>query len=164
MKKVIYLFLIILLLAVLDNTVITFLSIRYIYPSTLLVFVIAYAIINGPIEGIVVGIVAGAFQDLYFSSGMGINMLGNMIICLIAAEIGKSIFKDKSIVPIVSTFFLSFLKGLFVIGILFLLRIKTTGITIVLYKALYDMIVSVFLYRLVFKLSETKIIKKEWRF
>lgn len=164
MKKVIYLFLIILLLAILDNTVITFLSIRYIYPSTLLVFVIAYAIINGPIEGIVVGIAAGAFQDLYFSSGMGINMLGNMIICLIAAEIGKSIFKDKSIVPIVSTFFLSFLKGLFVIGILFLLRIKTTGITIVLYKALYDMIVSVFLYRLVFKLSETKIIKKEWRF
>ncbi len=164
MKKVIYLFLIILLLAVLDNTVITFLSIRYIYPSTLLVFVIAYAIINGPIEGIVVGIVAGAFQDLYFSSGMGINMFSNMIICLIAAEIGKSIFKDKSIVPIVSTFFLSFLKGLFVIGILFLLRIKTTGITIVLYKALYDMIVSVFLYRLVFKLSETKIIKKEWRF
>ncbi|MPN55201.1 hypothetical protein SDC9_202880 [bioreactor metagenome] len=91
-------------------------------------------------------------------------MFSNMIICLLASEIGKSIFKDKSIVPIVSTFFLSFLKGLLVIGILFLLRIKTIGITIVLYKALYDMIVSVFLYRLVFKLSETKIIKKEWRF
>lgn len=110
------------------------------------------------------GILAGAFQDLYFSKWIGINMLSNMVICLLAAEIGKSIFKDKSIVPIVSTFFLSFIKGLFVLGVLFLLRVKTAGITVVLYKALYDMVISVLLYRFVFKLSETKTMKKEWRF
>ncbi|MPM47428.1 hypothetical protein SDC9_94138 [bioreactor metagenome] len=164
MKKIIYLFLITLLLFILDNTLVTFVAINHIYPSILLVFIISYAIINGSLEGMMLGILAGAFQDLYFSKWIGINMLSNMIICLLAAEIGKSIFKDKSIVPIVSTFFLSFIKGLFVLGVLFLLRVKTAGITVVLYKALYDMVISVLLYRFVFKLSETKTMKKEWRF
>lgn len=164
MKKIIYLFLITLLLFILDNTLVTFVAINHIYPSILLVFIISYAIINGSLEGMILGVLAGAFQDLYFSKYIGINMLSNMIICLLAAEIGKSIFKDKSIVPIVSTFFLSFIKGLFVLGVLFLLRVKTTGISVVLYKALYDMVISVLLYRLVFKLSETKTMKKEWRF
>ena len=164
MKKIIYLFLITLLLFILDNTLIPFIAINHIYPSILLVFIISYAIINGSFEGMILGILAGAFQDLYFSKCIGINMLSNMVICLLAAEIGKSIFKDKSIVPIVSTFFLSFIKGLFVLGVLFLLRVKTAGITVVLYKALYDMVISVLLYRFVFKLSETKTMKKEWRF
>lgn len=164
MKKVIYLFLITLLLFLLDNTLIPFIAINHIYPSILLVFIISYAIINGSLEGMILGVLAGGFQDLYFSKYIGINMLSNMIICLLAAEIGKSIFKDKSIVPIVSTFFLSFIKGLFVLGVLFLLRVKTAGISVVLYKALYDMVISVLLYRLVFKLSETKTMKKEWRF
>jgi len=163
-KKVIYLFLITLLLFLLDNTLIPFIAINHIYPSILLVFIISYAIINGSLAGMILGVLAGAFQDLYFSKYIGINMLSNMIICLLAAEIGKSIFKDKSIVPIVSTFFLSFIKGLFVLGVLFLLRVKTAGISVVLYKALYDMVISVLLYRLVFKLSETKTMKKEWRF
>jgi rod shape-determining protein MreD len=164
MKKIIYLLLITLLLLILDNTLVTFFSIGYIYPSLLLVFIISYSIINGPIEGISLGIFAGALQDLYFFHGVGINMMSNMLICLLASQIGRGIFKDKSIVPIVSTFFLSFLKGLFILGILFLLNLKSSSISIVLYKALYDMMLSIFLYKLVFKLSETKTMKKEWRF
>ncbi|MEG0772346.1 rod shape-determining protein MreD [Clostridium sp.] len=164
MKKIMYLLLITLFLLILDNTLVTFFSINYIFPSLLLVFIISYSIINGPIEGILLGIFSGAFQDLYFFHGVGINMLSNMLVCLLASQIGKGIFKDKSIVPIVSAFFLSFLKGLFVLGILLLLNIKSSSISVILYKALYDMIVSIFLYKLVFKLSETKTMRKEWRF
>jgi rod shape-determining protein MreD len=164
MKKILYLSLISILLLILDNTIVTFFSINYIYPSLLLVFIVSYSIINGPIEGILIGILAGALQDLYFFHIAGINMMGNMLICLLASQIGKGIFKDKSIVPIVSTFFLSFLKGIFILTILFVLNLKSSSISIVLYKALYDMIVSIFLYKLVFKLSETKTMKKEWRF
>ena len=164
MKKIFYLILITVMLLILDNTLVPFFSINYIYPSLLVVFIISYSIINGATEGILLGIFVGALQDLYFYNGVGINMLTNMIICLLASQIGKGIFKDKSIVPIVSTFFLSFLKGLFVFGILFLLKIKSGSLSIILYKALYDMFISIIIYRLVFKLSETKIMKKEWRF
>lgn len=164
MKKIVYLMLIAILLLILDNTLVTFFSINYIYPSLLFVFIISYSIVNGPVEGIILGIFAGALQDLYFYHGVGINMLSNMLVCLLASQIGKGIFKDKSIVPVISTFFLSFLKGFFILVILFLLNIKSSSISIVLYKALYDMIVSIFFYKLVFKLSETKTMKKEWRF
>jgi len=164
MKKAVYLILITILLLILDNTLITFFAINHIYPSLLFVFIISYSIINDPIEGIVLGVLAGLLQDLYFFNGIGINMVSNLITCYLASQIGKGIFKDKSIIPIVSTFFLSFLKGLLLLGILFSLKIKSGGISVILYKALYDMIASIILYRLVFKLSETKTMKKEWRF
>lgn len=164
MKKILYLIFITVILLMIDNTLVPFFSINNIYPSILVVFIIAYSIINGPWEGILLGIFVGALQDLYFFNGIGINMLTNMIICLIASQIGKGIFKDKSVVPIVSTFFLSFLKGLFIFGIFFLLKIKSGNIAVILYRSLYDMMISILIYRLVFKLSETKIMKKEWRF
>jgi len=164
MKKILYLIFITVILLIIDNTLVPFLSINYIYPSILVVFIIAYSIINGPWEGILLGIFVGALQDLYFFNGIGINMLTNMIICLIASQIGKGIFKDKSVVPIVSTFFLSFLKGLLILWIFFLLKIKSGNLAVILYRALYDMMISILIYRLVFKLSETKIMKKEWRF
>jgi rod shape-determining protein MreD len=44
------------------------------------------------------------------------------------------------------------------------LKIKSGSLSIILYRALYDMCISIIIYRLVFKLSETKIMKKEWRF
>ena len=96
MKKIFYLFLICVSLLILDNTIITFFSINHIYPSLLFIFIVSYSIINGAEEGVVLGIFAGALQDLYFFNGTGINMLTNMLICVIAAEIGKGIFKEKS--------------------------------------------------------------------
>ncbi|MBU5225511.1 rod shape-determining protein MreD [Clostridium senegalense] len=163
MKKILTLIGITLLLTILDNTLVTFFAIKSVYPSLVLIFIISYSIINGEKEAILLGIFSGAIQDLYFFNGLGVNMLTNMVICYIAAVVGKSIFKEKSFVPIVSTLFLSILKGIIILIVLYLMNIKINTENI-LYTSLYNMVLSIILYRYVYKLSETKFIKKEWRF
>ncbi|GEM_PF-193668 len=163
-KKILYIFLIIITLFILDNTLITMLSIKSIYPSALFVFIVCYSIINGYGEGIIVGITAGLFQDIYFPGVFGINMLTNMLICIIAAKVGESIFKEKSIIPILSTFLLSMLKSITVFGLLVLLKRSNNFLYLIPYKGLYDMVLAIFMYKLTLKFSESKTIKKEWRF
>lgn len=164
LKKIVYLSLIMLTLFILDNTIIPMFSIKNIYPSLLLVFIICYSIINGYEEGVILGVASGFLQDIYFPQFFGINMLVNMFICLISAKVGESIFKEKAIVPIISTFLLSILKSIMIFGLLFLLGESNNFLHVIIYKGLYDMALAVFTYKIIFKFSQSKTIKKEWRF
>ncbi len=91
-------------------------------------------------------------------------MLTNMLVCILGAKIGDSIFKEKSIIPVISTFSLSILKGFMVFGILYLTKMKSGNLPVIFYRAIYDMILAMFIYKITFKFSETKAIKREWRF
>jgi rod shape-determining protein MreD len=163
-KKIFYLFLIIITLFIFDNAVAPFFAIKNIYPSVLFVFIVCYSIINGYTEGMIIGIITGALQDIYFPGVIGINMLINMLICLISAKIGKGIFKEKSIIPIFSTFLLSLLKSITIFIIFILIGSSNNFLHLVLYKAAYEMAIALLLYKIILKFSETKTIKKEWRF
>lgn len=163
MKKVLTLIGITLLLTILDNSFVTFFAIKSVYPSLLFIFVICYSIINGEVEAIMLGVFSGFLQDIYFFHGFGINMLVNMLVCYIAAIIGKSIFKEKSFVPIIMTLLLSLFKGILILGIFYLLKIKMNTYNVVL-VSIYNMVLSAIAYRYVYKLSETKFMKKEWKF
>ncbi|WP_346887184.1 rod shape-determining protein MreD [Clostridium sp. UBA1056] len=163
-KKIIYLFLIIITLFIFDNAIAPFFAIKNIYPSVLFVFIVCYSIINGYNEGVIIGVITGALQDIYFPGVIGINMLINMLICLIAARIGKGIFKEKAIVPIFSTFILSLLKSITIFVILILIKSSNNFMHLIIYKAIYEMVIALLIYRIILKFSETKTIKKEWRF
>lgn len=115
-------------------------------------------------EGIIIGVVAGVLQDIYMPGILGMNMLVNMIICIIAAKVGESIFKEKSIIPVVATFLLSVLKSILIYVLLILVKKSNGFLHLIPYKGLYDMVLAVFMYKIILKFSESKTIKKEWRF
>ncbi len=163
-KKILYISLIIITLFILDNTIIPMFSIKNIFPSTLFVFLVCYSIINGYIEGIIVGVAIGLLQDIYMPGVFGINMLINMIIGILSAKVGESIFKEKSIIPILSTFLLSMLKSILIYVLLILIKKSNNFLYLIPYKGLYDMVLAVFMYKLILKFSQSKTIKKEWRF
>lgn len=163
-KKAIYLFLIVITLFIFDNAVAPFFAIKSIYPSVLFVFIVCYSIINGYTEGVIIGVVTGALQDIYFPGVIGINMLINMLVCLIAAKIGKGIFKEKAIIPIFSTFLLSLIKSITIFVMFILIKSSNNFMHLIIYKAIYEMIIALLLYKIILKFSETKTIKKEWRF
>lgn len=163
-KKLLYIFLILITLLILDNTIIPMFSIKNIYPSSLFVFIVCYSIISGYEEGIIIGIAAGLLQDIYFPGVFGINMLTNMLICVLGAKIGESIFKEKSIIPILSTFLLSMLKSIIIFILLILLKKNNNFLSLIPYKGIYDMVLTIFMYKITLRFCESKIIKKEWRF
>ncbi|MGH4139261.1 rod shape-determining protein MreD [Clostridium sp.] len=163
MKRILTVVFLCILFLILDNTLMPLIKINGAYPSLLFVFALCYSIVSPPKEAVIIGVFTGALQDIYFLNGFGINMLSNMLMCLVAAQIGKSIFIEKSFLPIISSFALSIGKGLIVFSILFLIK-QYTHMETVLYHGIYNLIVSIFMYKFTYKLSQKEYMKKEWKF
>ena len=163
MKRILTVVFLCIIFLILDNTLIPLIKINGAYPSLIFTFALCYSIVSSPKDAVMIGVFTGALQDVYFLNGFGINMLTNMLMCVVAANIGKNIFIEKSFLPIVSSFALSLAKGLIVFSILFLIK-QYTSIEKILYHGIYDLVTSVFMYRFTYKLSQRQFMKKDWKF
>lgn len=162
MKRLVLVLLSVLFL-VMDNTLIPFFAIKNYYPSLLFLFAVFYSLINGKWEAVWIGVLSGILQDVYFPNIFGINSLTNMLVCLIAAEVGKNIFKEKRLIPVISSFFLCAIKEILVFILLYILGQKS-DIQVVLYNSLYTMFIAIFMYKRVYNLSQKHYMKTEWKF
>ncbi|HEY8804485.1 MAG TPA: rod shape-determining protein MreD [Clostridium sp.] len=163
MKKILTIVFLCILFLILDNTLMPLLKINGSYPSLIFTFALCYSIVSSPEDAVIMGIFTGALQDVYFFNGFGINMLSNMLVCAVANNIGKNIFIEKSFLPIMSSFVLSIVKGLIVFCILFLVK-QYTNIGVIFYQGIYNLIVSIFMYKFTYKLSQKEYMKTEWKF
>jgi len=163
MKRILMVVFLCILFLILDNTLMPLLKIKEVYPSLLFTFALCYSIVNSPKDAVIIGVLTGALQDVYFGNGFGINMISNMLMCVVAANIGKNIFIEKSFLPIISSFVLSLVKGLIVFSLLFLIK-QYTYIEVILYHGIYNLIVSIFMYKFTYKLSKKEYMKTEWKF
>jgi len=163
MKKILTVVFLCILFLILDSTLMPLLKMHDAYPSLIFTFAVCYSIVSSPKNAVIIGVFTGALQDLYFFNGFGINMLSNMLICVIAANIGKNIFIEKSILPIISSFILSVLKGLSVFCLLFLVK-QYTNIETIFYQGIYNLVVCIFMYRFTYKLSQKEYMKTNWKF
>lgn len=163
MKKVLVLFLLSILFFLLDNILVPFLSIRNIYPSLLLVFIVCYSIVNGAWEGLWLGVFCGLLQDVYFTSAFGLNALVNMIVCIAAGVIGNNIFKEKRLIPVASCFLLSFLKGILLLLILYLSGVYI-DVKNIFFISVYNTIICLIIYKKVYKFCEKEYMQIRWKF
>ena len=111
-------------LAILDNSVIPFMSIKGGYPSLLFTFAIAYSLVNKREKTVFMGMVSGILQDIFFFNGFGVNCFLNLLLCFLASLIGESMIKNKRMVPVVSMFVLTILKYIGIFIIFYILNIK----------------------------------------
>ena len=162
MKKWI-LIIISLVFLILDNSLMPFLAIKGGFPSLLFTFAIAYSIINGKNEAVFIGVISGLLQDIYFSSGFGINALVNMLICLLAAIIGENIYREKKLIPTISMALLYLLK-MFSIFIILKFVGKTINIEIGIYTSIYSSVIMFLGYNFVLRLYDNNYRKRSWRF
>ena len=162
MKKWV-LILISIVLLILDNSFMPFLAIKGAFPSLLFIFAIAYSIINGKKEAVIIGVISGLLQDIYFYEGFGVNALINMLICLLAAVIGENIYREKKLIPTISMAFLYMLK---VVSIFLLLKMagKTINIEVGIYASIYSAIIMFLGYDFVLSLYNNNYKKRSWRF
>jgi len=163
MKKYIVLTLIILVLQILDNSLIPFIGINGYVPSLLFVFALCYSIVNGDWSCLWIGLVTGFLQDLNFFNGFGANLFTNVLICFAAGKIGKNLFKEKIFIPTISICAMTFVKGLLLFAILYMCG-KYTNINNAFYDALYNFVVSIFMYKAVYNLCQKDYMIKNWEF
>ena len=86
-----------------------------------------------------------------------------MLLCLLAVVIGDNIFKEKLLIPVMSLFGLSVLKGALVFGILYIIGMKS-DIYSVIFTSLYTMALGIFLYKFTYRLMQKPFMKKQWKF
>ena len=163
MKRILTVVFLCILFLILDNTLMPLFTINGAYLSLIFTFALCYSIVSSPKDAVIIGVFTGALQDVYFLNGLGINMLSNMLMCVVASKIGKGIFIEKSFLPVVSSFVLSLIKGVIVFSILFLIN-QYTQVKVILYQAIYNFVVCIFMYKFTYKLSQKKYMKKEWKF
>lgn len=163
MKKRLVVGAILILLSILDNALMPFIAIKGIYPSLLFVFIVSYSIVNDKWEAIWIGIFAGILQDLYFTNVFGINAFINMLVCLISAQIGVNIIKSKRLIPVISSFALSILKGGLVLIICYFIKLHI-DYNIVLFNSIYNAVITILVYKLIYSFSTKKYMEKKWKF
>lgn len=151
------------ILLILDNSLMPFLSIRGAFPSLLFVFAIIYSIVNEVKDAVLIGVVSGFLQDIFFYNGMGINLSSNLLLCVLAAVIGENIFKNKKLIPVLTMLVVSILK----VGLVYL-YINANGNEISMYMALQSTIYNTFImflgYKFVLKLCDKEYGRRSWRF
>lgn len=162
MKRVVVIFLCVFLL-IIDNTLLPFFQIKGYSPSVLFIFLIFYSINTDYVEALKVSIFAGLLQDIFFSQLVGLSPLANMITCVAAVAIGENIFKEKRLIPVGALFALSIVRGLFIFAILYAAGMKT-DFQVAFYNSIYNMVLSVLLYRPIYKLLQVPFMKKQWKF
>lgn len=150
------------ILLILDKSFMPFLAIKGAYPSLLFIFAIAYSIINGKKEGVIIGVLSGALQDIFFYSGFGINSLINMLLCVLAAIIGENIYKEKKLIPIITSVIFYLIKVLAIQVIFNLIDIKI-NIEVGVLTALYSGIIMFLSYNQIYKLYDSDYKKSNWR-
>lgn len=163
MKKFLILFLISFACLFLDSTVMPFIGIYGYYPSITVCFIICYSVVNGGWEGIWIGVGCGIIQDIFFINIFGINAISNMIICVLAGVVGSNIFKEKMLIPVIAVFLLTLFRGAIIVGILFAAKIYANNMAII-YVAIYNMIISLFIYKAVYRLCQKEYMQIRWRF
>ncbi|MBY0755829.1 rod shape-determining protein MreD [Clostridium sardiniense] len=162
MKKLIVVLISILLL-VIDNSVMPFLSIYGGFPSLLFTFAVLYSLINGVEDAVFIGVVSGILQDIYFANGVGINAIVNMFICILAAYIGNGVFKKRKLVPVATVFGATIVKHLVVLAILYFLNYKV-NLNNILIVAIYNSVIAFIVYKYVLMFSNTEDVNNKWRF
>lgn len=163
MKKIVVVTLLSFVFLILDNVFVPFIAVARVYPSLLFSFAISYSIINGKWEALILGIFSGVLQDTYFTNVFGINILSNMLVCVLAAKIGELIYKHKVIAPIITNFSLSIIKGVLLVFLLFVVG-QYTDATLIIYKSFYTGIVSILMYKFILYLSTKDFMEKQWNF
>lgn len=149
----------ILLLLVMQTTFPEYALFLGVKPNLMLVFTICAALVNGSATGAFIGAGAGLALDLLSGKIIGINALLGMYAGVAVGLINKRIFRNNIFILLLSVFTTSFVYE----GLMFLLYFFfKTGfasftfgpiIKTVLPEALYNCIVSLIIYRVIFVVS-----------
>jgi rod shape-determining protein MreD len=150
-------------LVILDNSLVPFFSIKGAYPSLLFTFAIAFSLINKKEKAVFVGVVSGVLQDIFFFNGFGVNSLVNLLLCLLASIIGAGIIKNKRLIPVILTFFITIIKYIAIFAIFHLLNMEV-DLSKSIIMGIYNAVVMFFVYKLVIKIYDDEYTKQRWRF
>lgn len=165
-KKIIVIALTIIVCYLLQTSVFSHLRLANVTPNLLIIVTSAFGFMRGRIDGMFVGFFSGLLLDLSAGSYFGMYALLFLLIGYLNGLFAKYFFGDDIRLPIILIAISDLLYSLVVYIVLFLVKGKFDFLfylkSIILPEVVYTILVSIFLYFILFKLNSF-IDKKEKR-
>lgn len=133
-------------------------SLADVVPNLLIILTASVAIINGSLEGCLVGFFSGLLMDAVFGPYLGMYALGYLI-CGYLTGIGNRVFYKEDITfPILMIAAADLFYGFYMYVFGFMIRGRLNILfyirRIILPETVYTVIIAIFLYRLILTISE----------
>lgn len=133
-------------------------SLADVVPNLLIILTASVAIINGSLEGCLVGFFSGMLLDAVFGPYLGMYALGYLI-CGYLTGIGNRVFYKEDITfPILMIAAADLFYGFYMYVFGFMIRGRLNILfyirRIILPETVYTVIIAIFLYRLILMISE----------
>lgn len=138
-----------------QTTILPHFSIAGVTPNTALIIVVIVALLKGKYKGAFIGLVAGLLQDVFFSKIIGINALIFFLIGYVVGLLDNKTFKEGLILPFLAVVISTFSYHIMYYFFMMFLSTDVSFLTIIkdiaLKEAIYNSIISIFVYRQVLK-------------
>ncbi|MDI6604568.1 MAG: rod shape-determining protein MreD [Thermoanaerobacteraceae bacterium] len=155
--KILYKYLLIILAIILEATFSKFITIFGVKPDIVLILIICFALLNGSTEGIILSLFGGLLQDILYNNAIGVETLALLIVCYIAGVLSTNVFRDNTFVAFVFVLIGTLLYNLIIIFSMILMKYDINFIKgfldIVLIQAIYNSIITIFIFRYIVKLN-----------
>ena len=141
---------------ILETTIIPYFRVFQVVPNTALIIVVVLAILNGKTMGAIVGLIVGLLQDIMFSPVLGINSFIYFFIGYLVGIAETKLSKDNILLPILMTLLITFGYHLTYYFFMYFFNYTTSLLRllkdVVLIEGIYNIIVSVPVFKLLSKL------------
>lgn len=104
MKKVVYYTIYLFVIALIQLTLIDYISIFNIKPNIFLCFVVSIALLCGTLEGAIIGFFAGLIQDITSGKIIGLYALLGLYLGIVMGAVNKRLYRENIIISIFFTF------------------------------------------------------------
>lgn len=151
------------LLFILDQTFVPFLSINGSYGSLLFAFFGIFALLSDYEDAFLLAIVVGFLQDIFFPYAFGLNILTNLVLFFGLSKAGETLKEGRKTIPVLFVTLAQGLKNLLIVGVFSLFGYHS-NFTSVLLAPIFTFIFAIFLYNRVIAFRRIPMIKKEWKF
>lgn len=145
-------------LFVLETSLMPYFSFRGVGPDFLLLFAVAFTIQQGSRLGVFSAFCFGLLEDIVTGSFFGVRTLAKMTASFICGLLSNRVFREQTILPLVSSLGATAIQYAVIFGLVYLLgynpSVSVTVGDILLPQLVYNFIFALPVYRLVIILCE----------
>ncbi len=151
MKKILILFLTLLLCFILQTTVFQSLKLAGISPNIMLILVVSFGIMRGKMEGMLLGFCAGLLLDVLYGGYIGVFASIYMTIGYFNGNFTQMFYTDDIMLPLWLILLNEFLLNIGIYVVYFLLRNRLDFIFYLRYTILPEMIYTIIITLVLYK-------------
>ncbi|MDN5316235.1 MAG: rod shape-determining protein MreD [Thermoanaerobacterium sp.] len=146
----IYKYLLVIFVIILQGTLFRYIAILGVKPDALLILVIAFSLLNGTRESIILSLFGGILVDVLFNNAIGFVTISLLSVAYLTGLLSKNVFKESTFVAFVFVFLGTILYNLIMVFSMLLMKYDINPsylFNVIIVQSVYNSFITIFAYR-----------------